>query len=49
MLRGFFLIRRHGTLEFLTPKEFAQKEETMLLENSNVQWHYNRGGVAYLQ
>ena len=35
--------RPHSTLGFLTPKEFAQKEETMLLENSNAQWHYNWG------
>ncbi len=33
----------HSTLGFLTPEEFAQKEETMLLENSNEQWHYNWG------
>ncbi len=30
-------------VEFLTPKEFAQKEETMSPENSNSQWHYNWG------
>jgi putative transposase len=35
--------RPHSTLGFLTPKEFAQKEENMLLENSNAQWHDNRG------
>lgn len=35
--------RPHITLGFLTPKEFAKKEETMLLENSNSQWHYNWG------
>jgi putative transposase len=35
--------RPHSTLGFLTPKEFAQKEETMLRENSNSQWHYNWG------
>ena len=27
--------RPHSTLDFLTPKEFAQKEEDILLENSN--------------
>ena len=36
-------IRPHSTLGFLTPKEFAQKEENMLLENSNAKWHYNGG------
>lgn len=35
--------RPHSTLGFLTPKEFAQKEGTMLRENSNSQWHYNWG------
>jgi len=35
--------RPHSTLGFLTPKEFAQKEGTMLRENSNAQWHYNWG------
>ena len=35
--------RPHSTLGFLTPKEFAQKEETMLLENSNAQWQHNWG------
>jgi len=32
--------RPHSTLGFLTPKEFVQKEEDILLENSNPQWHY---------
>lgn len=32
--------RPHSTLGFLTPREFAQKEEDILLENSNSQWHY---------
>jgi len=27
--------RPHSTLEFLTPKEFAQREENMLRRNSN--------------
>ena len=27
-------------LPFLTPKEFAQKEEDVLLKNSNLKWHY---------
>jgi hypothetical protein len=27
--------RPHSTLDFLTPKEFAQKEEDILLESSN--------------
>jgi|GEM_PF-3390030 len=35
--------RPHSTLGFLTPREFAQKEKNMLLENSNAQWHYNWG------
>jgi len=32
--------RPHSTLGFLTPREFAQKEEDILLGNSNSQWHY---------
>jgi len=31
------------------PKEFAQEEETMLLENSNSRWHDNRGSPIILK
>ena len=35
--------RPYSSLDFITPKEFAEKEEEVLLENSNLSWHYNRG------
>jgi hypothetical protein len=40
--------RPHSTMGFLTPKEFAQKEKEILLENSDALWQSHRDSPILL-